>query len=108
MILDFGFWILEGRDDPAVVVRDSQRMINPNRRGRFSLRREKPKWVEGRAAVLLGSLTLSGLGRMPIAASDRGVDGGLVFGGRIRYGNPAVLPGKRGVRDLSGGQQLGR
>jgi hypothetical protein len=38
---DFGFWILEGRDDPAVVVRDSQRMINPNRRGRFSLRRER-------------------------------------------------------------------
>jgi hypothetical protein len=23
---DFGFWILEGRDDPAVVVRDSRRM----------------------------------------------------------------------------------
>ena len=25
-VVDFGFWILKGRDDPAVVVRDSRRM----------------------------------------------------------------------------------
>ena len=50
MILDFGFW--NGRDDPAVVVPDSQPMINPNQRGRFSLRREKVKWAEGGASAL--------------------------------------------------------
>jgi hypothetical protein len=49
MILDFGFW--NGRDDPAVVVPDSQPMINPNE-GRFSLRRAKVKWAEGGASAL--------------------------------------------------------
>ena len=46
--------ILNGRDDPAAVVRDSQRVMNRYRREIFSPRREKVKWAEGGASALPG------------------------------------------------------